>query len=188
MSVKMLVMQTNQRINIDRIRELMHHRRWDIGQLSQQTKLHYNTIYRLLNPKHRKTKNPRPPIETLTRIAQKLGTTIEELLITDEEEVVSGDAGPSDLVRDLIERVALLSVRRQQELLRLVETYQEIEEEEQDRLEQDIRQNQHLLTWIEKEGGELALGEFFALVSSVSGIDASTVAEWINAKEPPEDE
>lgn len=80
-------MRAEPAVNVDRINQLMQKRRWGPGELSYQSGVNYETLYKL-----RSGQRPRMSADLLGKLAQALNCSVDYLLgMTDNEAPYAAD-------------------------------------------------------------------------------------------------
>lgn len=111
-------------IDLDRLAELMKEKKWKVSDLAYYSGINYNTVYAIVN-----ARRTNPQSDNLNAIATALGVTPDYLLGRSEYRKPPKEKLPEQ-VRQLANIAGRLSAARQEELLRIAETLEEMERRE----------------------------------------------------------
>lgn len=110
-----------QTIDYERFEKLMKEKKWKASELGKYAGLDYNTAYAIFTGRR-----PNPNSDTLMAICKALGCTTDYLLGRSNQRYPVTDKLPEQ-VRQLTRIAGKLSETRQEELLRIAETLEELE-------------------------------------------------------------
>jgi Predicted transcriptional regulators len=113
-------------VNLARLEEVMAEKGWGAGELAAYSGVKYDTIYSL-----KKGRRLNPGAETLKKIAEALGVSVDYLLGESEDRQPQIEKPPMpEAIRRLSEVANRLSDVRQEELIRIAEALAKLEREQ----------------------------------------------------------